>query len=155
MKTLVEWIATAGGLGYSRYAPGTWGSVPGLVLGVLVHLVFNYETPVFHVLAWTLAVLIFLLSYWVTASIEKHWRHDDSRIVIDEVLGQYCVLICFPLSWTTVILSFILFRFYDIWKPWPIRWVDRHWKHSLATIADDLLAALAAVLTLALVRHLF
>jgi phosphatidylglycerophosphatase A len=64
--------------------------------------------------------------------------------VIDEVVGQYFVSVWFPVTWLYVISGFLLFRFFDIFKPWPIRWVDRKWHHAFATLLDDLMASVLA-----------
>jgi phosphatidylglycerophosphatase A len=68
--------------------------------------------------------------------------------VIDEVAGQWLVLVAVPLDPLAYALALLLFRIFDIWKPWPVRWADRHVKGGLGIMLDDLLAAVYAVLVL-------
>jgi phosphatidylglycerophosphatase A len=64
--------------------------------------------------------------------------------VIDEIAGQWLVLVPAPLDPLAYTLAFLLFRFFDIWKPWPVRWADRRVKGGLGIMLDDLLAAVYA-----------
>ena len=70
---------------------------------------------------------------------------DPGAIVIDEVAGQWLVLVAAPLDPLAYALAFLLFRIFDIWKPWPVRWADRHVKGGLGIMLDDILAAIYAV----------
>jgi phosphatidylglycerophosphatase A len=65
--------------------------------------------------------------------------------VIDEIAGQWLVLVPAPLDPLAYILAFVLFRVFDIWKPWPVRWADHHVKGGFGIMLDDLLAAVYAV----------
>ena len=68
--------------------------------------------------------------------------------MIDEIAGQWLVLMAAPLDPLAYALAFLLFRVFDTWKPWPARWADRHVKGGLGIVLDDLLAAVYAVLVL-------
>ena len=70
--------------------------------------------------------------------------------MIDEVAGQWLVLVATPLDPLAYALALLLFRIFDIWKPWPVRWADRHVKGGLGIMLDDLLAAVYAVLALSI-----
>lgn len=141
------WLATWFGSGLLRPAPGTWGSLVGLLLAMLAYeLGLDLSWAVFSVLAVTIVG---------TVSIERIQRqsgvHDAPEIVVDEVAGQWIAVLPVFLSpvpdelivWVWLI-AFVLFRVLDIWKPWPIRWVDRSVHGGFGVMLDDLIAGLLA-----------
>lgn len=79
-------------------------------------------------------------------------KTDDGRIVIDEIAGMLVTLISFPATGFWLLAGFLVFRFFDILKPFPIRSIDLKWKHAGGVMADDLLAGIYANLTLQLLR---
>jgi phosphatidylglycerophosphatase A len=124
-------------------APGTWASLAAL--------------PVAWVIVWLWGVLglaaaigiAFTLGWWAAGTVAKATGVDDPGVVvIDEVAGQWLVLVVAPLDPLPYALAFLLFRIFDIWKPWPVRWVDRQVKGGLGIMLDDLLAAVYAVASL-------
>lgn len=141
------WIATWFGAGLLPKAPGTWGSLAALPFAWLIHAKLGQ--------AWLAAgaVLLFAVGVWAA---ERYRRHDDAQdpqaVVVDEVVGQWLVLAVLPgpelLSYA---IGFALFRLFDVWKPWPVSWADRHIKGGLGIMLDDALAAAygASVLFLA------
>ena len=94
-------------------------------------------------------MLVFLAGWWASALVAKaSGLADPGAIVVDEVAGQWLVLLAAPrdpLAWA---LAFVLFRIFDIWKPWPVRWADRHIHRGFGIMLDDLLAAGYAALVL-------
>ena len=74
--------------------------------------------------------------------------HDGSEIVIDEVAGQWLVLLVSSLDIVHLGLGFLLFRLFDIWKPWPVCWVDSNLKGGFGVMADDILAGVYALICL-------
>ncbi|WP_415920697.1 phosphatidylglycerophosphatase A [Tateyamaria sp. SN6-1] len=154
-------IGTVCGAGYLRPAPGTWGSAAALPLAYGVHLLGG-------VAALGIATLIvFAAGWWATAQMTAGQAdHDPSEIVVDEVAGQWIAL--FPLSyaastrgidildmWPGWVAGFVLFRLFDIWKPWLVGWADRR-GDALGVMLDDVIAGLFAavgVLVLAGVAH--
>ena len=133
-----EWVSVAGGFGLAPFAPGTWGSIPGVALGALASLYLESTTKII------LMVTLTLFSAWAIAKTEKKWqRHDDKAIVIDEVVGQVLCLAWIPVSLANLLLGFLLFRAYDIFKPEPAGFFDR-WNHSLGTLLDDVVAGIMA-----------
>lgn len=147
-------IATFGGVGLLRPAPGTWGSLAGLVAGVLLHLAGG---PVALVLA-TLAVTA--LGYWAVRAEVGTGPEDPSEIVIDEVAGQWVAL--WPVSvgaaltgseittlYPGLITAFLAFRFFDIIKPGPVGWADRQ-HGAFGIMADDIIAGWLAAMIVAL-----
>lgn len=158
MKSVSEWVATACGLGHIPFAPGTFGSLPGLALGVFTHsvLVDHWQcSAVNFILASTaIGCLICVLAHLSTVKMECRWKHDDSRIVIDEVAGQYFVSVYFPVTVFFVCMSFLFFRLFDILKPWPISWMDKQ-NYALATLLDDLMASIPAFISVAVLAKIF
>jgi phosphatidylglycerophosphatase A len=93
-------------------------------------------------------LIIFIIGWWAAATVAKTSIKDPGAIVIDEVAGQWLVLVPVPLDPLAYALAFILFRIFDIWKPWPARWADRGVKGGLGIMLDDLLAAIYAAAAL-------
>jgi phosphatidylglycerophosphatase A len=144
---LARWIAAGGGFGFAPIAPGTFGSLPALLL---VYITFPW--PLLAKLA--LLAAICLLGWWASEMAGRQWGHDDSRIVIDEVAGQYLSLLFIPvLSLFWLAAGFLAFRVFDIWKPQPARALDRR-KGGAYTMADDLAAGLYAMLLLMVIEHM-
>jgi phosphatidylglycerophosphatase A len=87
--------------------------------------------------------------WWAAATVAKaEGIEDPAEIVIDEVAGQWLVLVAAPPSPLAYSLAFLLFRIFDIWKPWPVRWAERRVKGGLGIMLDDILAAVYAALLL-------
>ncbi|MFK7872772.1 MAG: phosphatidylglycerophosphatase A [Oligoflexales bacterium] len=134
-----EWASVVGGFGLMPIAPGTWGSLPGVLLGAALS---KYSTST--ALTVSCLVVLGLLSAWVIAKTEAIWnRHDDKAIVIDEVVGQAICLSFVNPTITNLIIGFFLFRLFDILKPEPVGFFDR-WEHSLGTLLDDVFAGIMA-----------
>jgi phosphatidylglycerophosphatase A len=133
-------VGTSFGAGLLPIAPGSWASLAALpVAWAIVRL--------WGVLGLAGAAgITFALGWWAAATVAKASGIEDPRaIVIDEVAAQWLVLVPAPLDPLAYALAFLLFRFFDIWKPWPVRWADRHVKGGLGIMLDDLLAAVYAV----------
>ncbi len=126
------------------FAPGTWGTLVGnLIIVALWQMQLLSSIWIIPILT----ILFSLIGYWSITQLPKDWEHDDQRIVIDEVVGVWATLIFIPISWKTIILSFILFRIFDIWKPLGIRRFD-NLKSDISVIVDDLLAGVYANIAL-------
>lgn len=160
--TIWELLGTAGGLGYLSRAPGTFGSLPGLLLGPLIQLIFKAQPPDSAWAVWRfsleyrwifLALFVLTLLGWLAIhNLEKIWQtHDDQRIVIDEVIGQSIALSFCPPTFLSLLLGFALFRLYDITKPGPIGWADRSLPGAWGTLLDDVIAGMAAAITLSII----
>ncbi|HWL81702.1 MAG TPA: phosphatidylglycerophosphatase A [Roseomonas sp.] len=138
--TLPRLVASLGGAGFIRPAPGTWGSaivLPSVLLGPDGCLI--------------LAALLTFLGWWALERLPDA-RTDPGWVVIDEGAGQSLALAALPLGTGAagIILAFLLFRMLDITKPGPVGWADRQ-KGMTGVMLDDLIAgALAALLILAL-----
>ena len=167
-RSLTDYIAlaiTTWGVGYLPIAPGTWGSLVGVAIFWGIGAVINagpvQPTPHFRgsFLAAELVgiLLITVLGIWGGSQVERLIkRKDPGKVVVDEVAGQMISLL--PLAWFTgfysirwIIVSFILFRFFDIVKPYPARRYEAL-AGGLGIMADDLVAGLyGALVTTALI----
>jgi len=143
---LARLIATALGLGYLPWAPGTWGTA--LAVGLAFALA---GLPLGAYLA--LVVLVALVGSWAASVADRSWgTHDTGRIVIDEVAGYLLTVALVDRRRAAPLLAgFVVFRLLDILKPPPIRWLDRRVPGGLGVMLDDLAAGLlgAALLLLA------
>lgn len=158
--TLAKLIGTFLGVGYIRPAPGTWGSLAALPYGWLLHVIGGLPLLLVGI------VVGFLKGWWATAQMTKGSDdHDPSEIVVDEVIGQWIALI--PLSyaagsmgisilnmWPGWIAAFILFRLFDITKPWIIGWADRRCD-ALGVMLDDVIAGVFAAIGVVVLAALF
>ena len=131
------------GIGYSPFAPGTCGSLIALPVSWLL-------TTKIGVFATASLIILLLLAGIIIANKLIDQNKDPSWIVMDEFCGQLLVLIFFEISLLYYILSFILFRVFDILKPWPINLVDKRMKNSFGIFFDDILAAVYAILVIKL-----
>ena len=132
-------LATWFGSGLLPKAPGTWGSLAALPFAWAIQVSLGNTA----LIAATIA--IFIIGVWasnVTAA--KMESQDPGQIVIDEVCGQWMVLCVVPPDLFYYFLGFILFRFADIKKPWPVSWADQNIKGGLGIMVDDVLAGVYA-----------
>jgi len=135
------------GAGLMPGAPGTFGTLTAVPLVyVLNHLGEIYEG---------LALIFFIpTAIWSSGFCERRLgRNDPPEVVIDEVAGFLLTLFLLPLSWFTLCLGFVLFRFFDIAKPFPIRRLEKRLTGGTGVVLDDLLAGLYANLSLRLVIY--
>lgn len=138
----VNFLALGFGTGLSRRAPGTVGTMAGLPF-----------LPLFGLMAPLWAALIVLIAALLGVLICGHASQsmgleDPGCVVWDEMVGLWLTLYALPLTATSIIAGFLLFRLFDIAKPWPISWCDRNVKGGLGIMVDDLLAGALAALTL-------
>jgi len=136
-------LATWFGAGYLPKAPGTWGSVGALPFAwVLVEIGGLYALG-------AATLVVFVIGLWSSkVYMDKTGAHDPGAIVIDEVVGQWIVLLAAPLDVLPYAVAFVLFRFFDVLKPWPISWADRHIGGAMGVMVDDVLAGLAGLAVL-------
>ncbi|SVA76426.1 uncharacterized protein METZ01_LOCUS129280 [marine metagenome] len=140
---LSEWLATCFKIGHLPIAPGTWGSLAA-VIGWWLWL--QYLDPLVFIV---LIITIFIIGVFATNIIINHTgEKDPSRVVIDEMAGQWLGLLMLPDGMLYIAGAFILFRFLDILKPWPIRQLEQFPK-GWGVMLDDMLAGL---LTLGLIQ---
>ena len=139
MDKLFMFIATGAYSGYLPKAPGTWGSVAGVLLWLTLALLdfVSYSA--------VLAAL-FVIGTIASGVAEKILdQADPGIVVIDEIVGQLITLFLAPLHPLTALAGFALFRFFDILKPFPVGWLDRHIHGGLGIMLDDVAAGLLAL----------
>ncbi len=133
------WLATWFGSGLLPWAPGTWGSVAALPFAWAI---YASTGPVGLAVA---TVIVFAVGTWAA---DVYARHDEDGdpgpVVIDEVAGQWMVLVVVEPGLIVYAIGFALFRFADIVKPWPASWADRSLKGGLGIMLDDIFAAVYA-----------
>lgn len=140
----IHFLAFGFGSGLIKPAPGTWGTVAAIPLYLLIQ-----EVPLIVYSGLLLLAIVF--GIWICHVTEKALGvPDHSGIVWDEICGYLLTMWAIPSGWLWLALGFILFRIFDIIKPWPIRLIDRHIKGGLGIMLDDLLAAIPAWLILQL-----
>ncbi|WP_312936485.1 phosphatidylglycerophosphatase A [Pseudomonas sp.] len=137
-RTPWHFIAFGFGTGTLPRAPGTWGS--------LVALPFM---PLWWLLpAWGYGLMLLvsmLFGIWLCGKVARDLRvHDHEGIVWDEIVGIWITLWLAPAGWQWLLTGFVLFRFFDILKPWPISWIDKHVPGGLGIMLDDILAGVFA-----------
>jgi len=144
----VHLLAAGFGTGLAPRAPGTAGTVPGVVLYLALA-----ELPLAAYLAVTAA--LFAAGVWICARAAEDLRHHDHPgIVFDEMIGYLVAMAGAPQGWPWVLAGFVLFRAFDILKPWPISVLDRRVKGGLGIMLDDAAAGAAALAVLALAQEL-
>ncbi len=141
-------IATGAGTGYLPKAPGTWGSL----LGVALWFGLRHLGPASYVL---IIAALFLVGAACAGAAEKIVDHaDPGLVVIDEIVGQLIALTAAPHHPLAVLAAFLLFRLFDILKPFPVGWFDRHIHGGLGIMLDDVIAGLYALLLVQIIWRL-
>ena len=130
-------FATWFGVGLIRPAPGTWGSLAAILIWYFAEFL---HSSIYIILP------IFILFSWLVCSqaSQDSDSKDHSAIVIDEVAGMFVALSFVTHEIIIYLWTFLLFRFFDIWKPWPISLADKNVEGGLGILLDDLIAGLFA-----------
>lgn len=140
-----HWVALGLGAGLVPVAPGTAGTLVGFVLYALL-----WPLPV--PMQWGMLLLLFVLGIPVCGRAARALQQEDPGAVVwDEIVAFALVLEGTPHTWQGFATAFLLFRLFDIWKPFPIGWMDRRVRGGWGIMLDDLLAAAYALFVL---RHL-
>lgn len=148
MKNPVHLLAFGFGTGLVPRAPGTAGSVLGALLYVPL------STLPLTLFVGLLAGL-FAAGVWLCGRTAIDLGvHDHGGIVFDEIVGVLVAMAMLPRDWLWLLAAFLLFRLFDIVKPWPIRWLDRRVKGGLGIMLDDLVAGIFTLVLLQSGRHL-
>lgn len=142
-------IATGCGVGFFPYGPGTMGALFAIVVWYLLSLLVSMPSLIGITLA--LVVLFTFLGAWSATVSERYWGEDPSRVVIDEVVGQWIVLLAIPFDFQLwhVVVALALFRFFDIVKPLGVRKME-NFKGGWGIMADDILAGVYGFIVLQL-----
>ncbi|MCG8317698.1 MAG: phosphatidylglycerophosphatase A [Pseudomonadales bacterium] len=138
-KNPIHFLAIGLGSGAVPKAPGTWGTI----MAVILFLPLSLLALPYYILMVILAALI---GIYFCGRTSKDWGvHDHGGIVWDEFVGFWITMIAVPVTWYWVLLGFLLFRLFDIWKPWPISYLDKHVHGGLGIMLDDIVAGLISL----------
>jgi len=148
-KNPKHFLAFGFGTGASPIMPGTMGTLVGILFFITMAnaTLWNYLLIV---------ILFFAVGIWLCGSTAKDLKtHDHPGIVWDEIVGYLITMIALPLSWQWIVAGFIAFRAFDIFKPWPIKWLDQKVKGGLGIMLDDVLAGVYALIILQFIAWTF
>ena len=144
MNFFILLSATGLGAGFSPIVPGTMGTLLAIPF---YYFVSSIPSPIYEL---TL-VAFFFFSSWISNQAERYWgKKDDRRIVIDEIMGFLVTMLWIPRSPLFIVAGFLLFRFFDILKPFPIRRLERV-RSGFGVVLDDVLAGIYSNIALHLV----
>ena len=146
---LAKWISLGFGSGLAPKAPGTFGTLVGIPIFLLMA-----DLPLALYLVITTVFL--LIGIW-SAQVYSDYLgvHDHGSIVWDEVVGFLITMTFVPVEWRWIVIGFLLFRLFDIWKPWPIRLLDERVHGGFGIMIDDVLAGVYAAVVLYMIFHFF
>ena len=146
MSRLPVAIATVGGVGYSPVAPGTAGSAAGVFTYYILMLTGGAPAVA------AALIVVCVAGVWSATAAERHFKSDDpGPVVIDEVAGMLATLAFMPLGWSGVAIGFLLFRLFDVVKPWPASCFERL-PGGWGVMGDDVMAGIYANLVLRAIR---
>ena len=135
MNSIAKSIATVAYIGYAPIAPGTAGSAAAAVLlWLLPSLAPGTGIGI--------VIVLIIVGIWAASRAEHIYGHDASKIVIDEFAGYFLAVLFLPKTWLILLLGFFIFRFFDIFKPYPIH-LGEKLKGGWGIMADDLMAGVA------------
>ena len=138
--SLYSVLATWFGLGKLRYAPGSMGSLSALPLAWWLSNSYGSQILI------SVSVMLFIIGVWASAAYANNiGQPDPGSVIIDEVAGQLFTLCFVTVDLWTLAAGFVLFRFFDIAKPWPIYWIDKKVKGGFGIMLDDIIAAIFAI----------
>ncbi|MBX3709580.1 MAG: phosphatidylglycerophosphatase A [Gammaproteobacteria bacterium] len=132
-------VAFGLGSGAIPFAPGTFGTLLAIPFFLLLQ-----PLPL---IAYLIFVLFFIIaSSWICHRISREIHvHDHPGMCIDEFAGFFVTMINAPYGWGWILVGFILFRLFDIWKPWPIRFIDKNVSGGFGMVLDDIVAGIFAM----------
>ena len=147
LDTLSKIIATALGAGYSKVAPGTCGTLVAVPLAWALAARPDWQFAL-------VTVVVTLIGIAAASRADIAWgSHDDQRIVIDEVAGYLVTVAPVVRSWPALLVGFVLFRFFDIVKPPPVRWLDENLPGGWGVVLDDVAAGVMGAIVMVLLQH--
>ena len=148
---IIDFILTGFYSGKIKFMPGTFGTLSA----VPILIYFFNNTLLINILIILILFLSSLLLLNYSYKNNLYDNIDDKSIVIDEIIGYLSFMIFFDTNVTNIIIGFLLFRFFDILKPFPISYVDKKIKNSLGVLLDDLLAGLFSGILLFYINYVF
>jgi phosphatidylglycerophosphatase A len=122
---LARFAGTGCFVGYAPFAQGTFGSLVIPLVFFLLPDSVKTASMLSTIMVVSAAVVLYFLGVWAAGVCEKRWGADPGRVVIDEIVGMLVSLAFIPLSWVSVVSAFVFFRVFDIFKPPPLRRLER------------------------------
>ncbi|MEJ2404330.1 MAG: phosphatidylglycerophosphatase A [Candidatus Thiodiazotropha sp.] len=148
MGNPVHLLAFGFGSGLAPKAPGTFGTL----VGVPIYWLLQPLPPVYY---GVLVAVSFLIGISLCGRTSRDLGvHDHGGIVWDEIVGYLVTMLWAPKGWLWMVIGFVLFRFFDILKPWPISWFDRKVSGGFGVMLDDLIAGLFAAVILVMIQRM-
>ena len=148
---LVKFLVTGFYSGKIKYMPGTFGTLVAVLIFQIISLNSFLNNIFLLLILFFLSLLLLNYSYKKLIFLNK----DDKSIVIDEIFGYLIFMIFFENNTTNLLVGFILFRFFDILKPFPISLIDKNIKNSFGVMFDDVIAALFSGVGLFLFNYVY
>jgi len=153
MTNPIHFMAFCGGTGLIPFAPGTFGSLMGVFLFSWTVSINQFNSFLMQIM---IAIGLLIAGFWICDASSKALKtHDHPGIVWDEMAAMYAILIFQPMTPKAWVMAFILFRIFDIWKPWPIRYLDKKVTGGIGIMLDDIVAGLATIIVCILLRPYF
>jgi Phosphatidylglycerophosphatase A and related proteins len=147
---IIQFIVTWFKSGLFRYFPGTIGSIASLPFAALIMF---FGGPLYLIL---FTLIFFIFGVYFSDKYSKLLnKKDPQEVVIDEVVGQWMVLIFVPLDIYLYILALVIFRFFDILKPWPINIFDKKYGGGFGIMIDDIIAAIYSIILFISIEKIF
>ena len=141
-KSPIQFLAFGFGSGLAPKAPGTFGTLAAVPI-----YWFIAEWPALHYAGFILVTAI--LGIWICGAASKQLGvHDHGGIVWDEFVGYWITMWAVPMDWEWIVAGFVVFRVFDIVKPWPIGWLDKKVSGGFGIMVDDIVAGIMACITL-------
>ncbi|MBL4942692.1 MAG: phosphatidylglycerophosphatase A [Colwellia sp.] len=145
LKQPIQFLALGFGSGLAPKAPGTFGTLAAIPLFLLLTLL----TPLFYLIV---VVLMSIAGIYICGkAAEDVGVHDHPAIVWDEFVGFFITMFMVPVSWQSILIGFLLFRLFDIVKPWPISFIDKKMSGGVGIMFDDILAGAFALIIMQLI----
>ena len=145
LRNPIQFLALGFGSGLAPKAPGTFGTLAAVPLFFLLTLL----SPVLYALS---VILMTLAGFYICGKAANDVGvHDHPAIVWDEFVGFFITILMIPVSWQSVLVGFVLFRFFDIVKPWPISFVDKKVAGGFGIMIDDVIAGFFALIIMHLI----
>lgn len=142
LKRPACFLAYGFGSGLAVKAPGTFGTIAAIPVYLLLQ-----QLSLFSYVAVT--VIAFIAGIWFCQQAVNWLKQEDpSSVVWDEFVGYWVTMIAAPTGWQWILIGFVLFRFFDILKPWPISWCDKNLHGGFGIMFDDVVAGLMALMCL-------
>jgi phosphatidylglycerophosphatase A len=149
MKNPIHLLAFGFGSGLAPKAPGTFGTLAAIPFFLLMQ-----PLPIWAYVS--ILIVSFIVGVWLCDRTSKDMQvHDHPGIVWDEFVGYWIPMLFAPQGWVWIVVGFVLFRFFDILKPWPIKWLDEKVHGGFGIMIDDVLAGIFALGGLQLIAYYF